>query len=64
MSFGAAATTEMEATRRGIWRRREGSCIFGLPATSKTKLSKLNSQHSLGYNGFAEETTLGKKDLR
>ena len=27
-------------------------------------MSKLNSPHFLGYNGFAEETTLGKKDMR
>ena len=38
--------------------------LFDLSAESKSKLSKLNSPHFLGYNGFAEETTLGKKDLR
>lgn len=38
--------------------------LFNLPLASKEKLSKLNSPHFLGYNGFAEETTLGKKDLR
>lgn len=38
--------------------------LFNLPPKSKQRLSKLNSPHFLGYNGFAEETTLGKKDLR
>jgi isopenicillin N synthase-like dioxygenase len=38
--------------------------LFGLPANQKALLSKLNSPHFLGYSGFAEETTLGKQDLR
>jgi isopenicillin N synthase-like dioxygenase len=38
--------------------------LFDLPLESKLKLSKINSPHFLGYNGYAEETTLGKKDLR
>lgn len=38
--------------------------LFGLPAEQKALLSKLNSPHFLGYSGFAEETTLGKQDLR
>jgi isopenicillin N synthase-like dioxygenase len=38
--------------------------LFNIPAESKNKVSKLNSPHFVGYNGFAEETTLGKKDLR
>jgi isopenicillin N synthase-like dioxygenase len=38
--------------------------LFGLPAEQKARLSKLNSPHFLGYSGFAEETTLGKQDLR
>ena len=38
--------------------------LFNLSQESKSQLSKLNSPHFLGYNGFAEETTLGKKDLR
>jgi isopenicillin N synthase-like dioxygenase len=38
--------------------------LFNLPAEQKTLLSKLNSPHFLGYSGFAEETTLGKQDLR
>jgi isopenicillin N synthase-like dioxygenase len=38
--------------------------LFNLSPESKEKLSKLNSPHFLGYNGFAEETTLGQKDLR
>ena len=32
--------------------------------SEKAALSKLNSPHFLGYSGFAEETTLGKQDLR
>ncbi|KAH7065394.1 hypothetical protein B0J12DRAFT_640212 [Macrophomina phaseolina] len=38
--------------------------LFALPSDVKAGLSKLNSPHFLGYSGFAEETTLGKKDLR
>jgi len=38
--------------------------LFELPAEQKAVLSKLNSPHFLGYSGFAEETTLGKQDLR
>ena len=38
--------------------------LFDLPEKAKAKLSKLNSPHFLGYSGFAEETTLGKEDLR
>ena len=38
--------------------------LFDLPAEEKVSLRKLNSPHFLGYNGFAEETTLGKSDLR
>lgn len=38
--------------------------LFALPSEKKASLSKLNSAHFLGYSGFAEETTLGKQDLR
>jgi len=38
--------------------------LFDLPAEQKALLRKLNSPHFLGYSGFAEETTLGKQDLR
>jgi isopenicillin N synthase-like dioxygenase len=38
--------------------------LFDLPSKSKIELSKTNSPHFLGYNGFAEETTAGHKDLR
>ena len=38
--------------------------LFDQPASAKAALSKLNSPHFLGYSGFAEETTLGVKDLR
>lgn len=38
--------------------------LFSLPSELKVRLSKLNSPHFLGYSGFAEETTLGKQDLR
>ena len=38
--------------------------LFDLSPESKDKLSKVNSPHFLGYNGFAEEMTLGQKDLR
>lgn len=37
---------------------------FALRDDKKAALSKLNSPHFLGYSGFAEETTLGKQDLR
>lgn len=39
-------------------------CLFDLPIESRARLSKLNSPHFLGYSGFAEETTLGQRDLR
>ena len=38
--------------------------LHGLSDLSKSRLSKLNSPHFLGYSGFAEETTQGKRDLR
>lgn len=38
--------------------------LFDLPEIEKVKLSKINSPHFLGYSGFAEETTLGRQDLR
>ncbi|KAL9069007.1 MAG: hypothetical protein Q9157_006324 [Trypethelium eluteriae] len=38
--------------------------LFDLPPELKNGLSKMNSPHFLGYSGYAEETTLGKKDLR
>lgn len=38
--------------------------LFDLPEQERASLSKLNSPHFLGYSGFAEETTLGKQDLR
>ncbi|GME37644.1 Oxoglutarate/iron-dependent oxygenase [Neofusicoccum parvum] len=38
--------------------------LFELPTNVKAGLSKSNSPHFLGYSGFAEETTLGKQDLR
>jgi isopenicillin N synthase-like dioxygenase len=38
--------------------------LFALRNEEKAALSKLNSPHFLGYSGFAEETTLGKQDLR
>ncbi|KAK0902270.1 hypothetical protein LTR91_019082 [Friedmanniomyces endolithicus] len=38
--------------------------LFALPDEDKANLSKLNSPHFLGYSGYAEETTLGKQDLR
>jgi isopenicillin N synthase-like dioxygenase len=38
--------------------------LFNLPKSAKLSLSKLNSPHFLGYNGYAEEVTLGKRDLR
>ena len=38
--------------------------LFDLPLESRAGLSKANSPHFLGYSGFAEETTLGKNDLR
>ena len=38
--------------------------IFDLPTNVKNEFSKRNSPHFLGYSGFAEEITLGKKDLR
>ena len=38
--------------------------LFDLPEGERSALSKANSPHFLGYSGFAEETTLGKQDLR
>ena len=38
--------------------------LFDLPAEDRAALAKINSPHFLGYNGFAEEITLGKQDLR
>lgn len=38
--------------------------LFDLPLEKRAALSKTNSPHFLGYNGFAEEITLGKQDLR
>ena len=38
--------------------------LFDLSDLSKSRLSKVNSPHFLGYSGLAEETTLGKRDLR
>lgn len=38
--------------------------LFDQPPEAKAALSKLNSPHFLGYSGFAEEVTLGEKDLR
>ncbi|KAJ4298304.1 hypothetical protein N0V90_006204 [Kalmusia sp. IMI 367209] len=38
--------------------------LFDQPNEAKASLSKLNSPHFLGYSGFAEEVTLGQKDLR
>lgn len=38
--------------------------LFDLPQEKRAALSKINSPVFLGYNGFAEEITLGKKDLR
>ncbi|KAL9610746.1 MAG: hypothetical protein Q9167_004565 [Letrouitia subvulpina] len=38
--------------------------LFNLSDLSKSKLSKINSPHFLGYSGLAQETTQGKRDLR
>jgi isopenicillin N synthase-like dioxygenase len=38
--------------------------LFDLPAEEKAALAKLSTPHFLGYSGFAEETTLGRQDLR
>ncbi|KAK3680493.1 hypothetical protein LTR37_021206 [Vermiconidia calcicola] len=38
--------------------------LFNLPEYERAAMSKLKSPHFLGYSGFAEETTLGKQDLR
>ena len=38
--------------------------LFHLPIAKKLSMSKLNSPHFLGYNGYAQEITLGKRDLR
>lgn len=38
--------------------------LFSLDPQSKAALSKRNSPHFIGYSGFAEEVTQGRKDLR
>ncbi|KAM0716724.1 hypothetical protein Q7P37_008169 [Cladosporium fusiforme] len=38
--------------------------LFALPTEQKASMSKAHTPHFLGYSGFAEETTLGKQDLR
>lgn len=38
--------------------------LFDQPIEARASLSKKNSPHFLGYSGFAEEVTLGEKDLR
>ncbi|KAF2112588.1 hypothetical protein BDV96DRAFT_648840 [Lophiotrema nucula] len=38
--------------------------LFNQPTEAKAALSKKNSPHFLGYSGYAEEVTLGEKDLR
>ena len=38
--------------------------LFNLSDVRKSSLSKLNSPHFLGFSGFAEESTQGKRDLR
>lgn len=38
--------------------------LIDLSASAKLKLSKINSPHFLGYSGYAEEITQGKRDLR
>lgn len=38
--------------------------LFDQPEHAKASLSKIHSPHFLGYSGYAEETTLGNKDLR
>lgn len=38
--------------------------LFDQPPEAKAAMSKLNSPHFLGYSGYAEEVTLGAKDLR
>ena len=38
--------------------------LFNLPTSDKLAVSKLNSPHFLGYNEYAEESTLGQQDLR
>lgn len=38
--------------------------LFNLSDINKSRLSKLNSPHFLGYSGLAEEKTLGQDDLR
>lgn len=40
------------------------AALFSQPDEAKAMLSKKNSPHFLGYSGFAEEVTLGEKDLR
>ncbi|KAK8184412.1 hypothetical protein BC567DRAFT_240876 [Phyllosticta citribraziliensis] len=56
-SHGVASSTISHLTSRL-------PALFDLPTDIKADLSKLNSPHFLGYSGFAEETTLGQKDLR
>ena len=43
---------------------RQAPEVFSLSDLSKSKLSKINSPHFLGYSGLAQETTQGKRDLR
>ena len=43
---------------------RQAPELFSLSDLSKSKLSKINSPHFLGYSGLAQETTQGKRDLR
>ncbi|ORY15145.1 hypothetical protein BCR34DRAFT_478299 [Clohesyomyces aquaticus] len=38
--------------------------LFAQLPEAKAALSKMNSPHFLGYSGYAEEITLGEKDLR
>ena len=38
--------------------------LFDLPEAEKAKLSKINSPHFLGYSGYADEETQGRRDLR
>lgn len=38
--------------------------LFALDTNQKAALGKIHNPHFLGYSGFAEETTLGKQDLR
>lgn len=38
--------------------------LFDQPAEARAAMAKMNSPHFLGYSGYAEEVTLGMKDLR